>query len=258
MYRYPKDEVSNNLDFYQTDYQQGMTTEMPAPAELSYLLASSFRGSEKDLSVDVRIVQEQRESGRLLDYGCSWGYGVYQFRQVGYDAIGFEISKPRAEYGRKHLQVEIIDAFAGLDALEPGSFDVIHCSHVLEHLPELRSAFAIFQRVLKPSGILVIFVPHAGGKKARELGVRWGPMINEKHCLALDAAVFAHTLPRYDLSPVFGSSPYNLPLVPYESAEQVEKALTGDELLVIARPVAEGRSTNGLSLDGVSRLGGER
>ena len=104
----------------------------------------------------------------------------------------------------------------------------------------------------------MIFVPHAGGKKARELGVRWGPMINEKHCLALDAAVFAHTLPRYDLSPVFGSSPYNLPLVPYESAEQVEKALTGDELLVIARPVAEGRSTNGLSLDGVSRLGGER
>jgi len=31
----------------------------------------------------------------------------------------------------------------------------------LEHRPELRGTFAIFERVWKPSGILVLFVPHA-------------------------------------------------------------------------------------------------
>ena len=37
--------------------------------------------------------------------------------------------------------------------------------------------------------------PNAGGKDARELGVKWGLMICEKHCLALDATFFAHNLP---------------------------------------------------------------
>ena len=256
MYRYPKDEVSSNRDFYQTDYQQGMTTEMPAPAELSDLLASSFRGSEKDLSVDVRIVQEQRESGRLLDYGCSWGYGVYQFRQAGYEAIGFEISKPRAEYGRKHLQVEIIDAFAGLDALEPGSFDVIHCSHVLEHLPELRSAFAIFQRVLKPSGILVIFVPNAGGKKACELGVR--ARRNTRGARREDLR--ADRLQGHQRGAIsatdrrFCRPIHNLQYQGHQLSIDYDNPLP----LQAAHAWFGTFTANGLSLDGVPRLGGER
>jgi SAM-dependent methyltransferase len=188
------------------------------------------------LSGKVRIVREQKERGRLLDYGCSWGYGVYQFEQVGYEAMGFEISQPRAAYGRKHLHVMILSSAAALADLPPASFDVIHTSHVLEHLPTLMHPFATFRRLLKPSGILVIFVPNAGGKLARELGVEWGPMISERHCLALDATFFAHNLPKYELCPVFGSSPYRGPLAAYESAQQAQRTLAGDELLVVARP----------------------
>jgi 2-polyprenyl-3-methyl-5-hydroxy-6-metoxy-1,4-benzoquinol methylase len=238
MYRYPKDDLQTNVNFYQADYQQGMTTEIPTPEQLAHFLATNFRGSEKDLSQNVRIVKEQVESGRLLDYGCSWGYGVYQFRQAGYDAIGFEISKPRAAYGRKHLKVEIIDVFAELDNLEPASFDVIHCSHVLEHLPELQGVFTTFRKLLKPSGALVIFVPNAGGKNARELGVGWGPMICEKHCLALDARFFMHNLPAFGFAPSFGGFPYYLSLVSYDTVQSADGALDGDELLVVARTAA--------------------
>ncbi len=238
MYRYPKDDLKTNLAFYQRGYRQGMTTEMPEAAELARLLATNFRGTEKDLSVNVRIVKGQKECGRLLDYGCSWGYGVYQFLRAGYDAMGFEISRSRADYGRRHLGVAIVDSPPALGQIEPHSFDVIHASHVLEHLPELQGPFATFQVLLKPSGVLLVFVPNAGGKNARELGVRWGPMICEKHCLALDASFFAQNLSRYGLHPVFGSSPYRSALRPYEVIDGTSDALAGDELLVVARPVA--------------------
>ena len=39
------------------------------------------------------------------------------------------------------------------------TFDVIYCSHVLEHVPEDRRALAEMHRVLKPGGWAVIMVP---------------------------------------------------------------------------------------------------
>ena len=234
MYRYPKDNARTNLAYYQTHYRQGMTTEVPTPAELARLLATNFRGTEKDLSQNVRIVQEQCAMGRLLDYGCSWGYGVYQFCRSGYEAIGFEISKPRADYGRRHLQVTILDDVAALEKLPPASFDVIHSSHVLEHLPEPRQSLMTFERLLNPSGVLVIFVPNAGSKNARKLGVRWGPMICEKHCLALDAEFLAQVLPEFGFRPKFASSPYTAPFGEFSFLNADGELLGGDELAVVA------------------------
>ena len=40
-----------------------------------------------------------------------------------------------------------------------GSFDIIYCSHVLEHVTDDRKAMGKFYRVLKPSGWAVLNVP---------------------------------------------------------------------------------------------------
>ena len=42
------------------------------------------------------------------------------------------------------------------------NFDLIYCSHVLEHVPSDRQALAEFRRVLKDDGALVIMVPILG------------------------------------------------------------------------------------------------
>ena len=39
------------------------------------------------------------------------------------------------------------------------SFDIIYCSHVLEHVPDDRKALSEFRRVLKPDGVAIILVP---------------------------------------------------------------------------------------------------
>jgi SAM-dependent methyltransferase len=44
---------------------------------------------------------------------------------------------------------------------DDASFDVIACSHVLEHVPDDRAAMREFFRVLKPGGWAIIMVPYA-------------------------------------------------------------------------------------------------
>lgn len=44
------------------------------------------------------------------------------------------------------------------------SFDVIYCSHVLEHVPDDRRAMGEFRRVLKPTGWAVLLVPITPGR----------------------------------------------------------------------------------------------
>ena len=48
------------------------------------------------------------------------------------------------------------------------SFDVIYCSHVLEHVGDDRKAMRELRRVLRPDGWAVILVPMSGDKKTLE------------------------------------------------------------------------------------------
>ncbi len=241
MYRYPKNDPESSFSFYQRQYAQGMTTDLPDAATLAAWKTNVFRGTEKDLAEKIRLVQSQQASGRLLDYGCSWGYGVYQFAQAGFDAMGFEISRPRARFGRERLGVRILESREELEALRHGSFDVIFSNHVLEHLDDPRAALEDWARLLRPQGLLAIFVPNAGGVRARTLGPKWGPMIGEKHPLAIDALFLHRNLPAYGLKPGFTSSPYHVDGLHLVS-EPASQDLGGDELLVFARRcgVAEG------------------
>jgi SAM-dependent methyltransferase len=227
MFRWPKENVESSYHFYQGVYHEGRVGNVPDAAKLEDLLAVSFAADNLDYSVRIKTVRSTSKGMRVLDYGASWGYGVWQFQKAGFDAVGFEVGFSRAEYGRRNLGVRIETTTSVFAA---NSFDVIHTAHVLEHVADLKSAFLDFHRLLKPGGVLVIFVPNAGGQSAQTLGTRWGPMVGEKHVNALTAEFFAHNLPVHDLTPRFGSSPYDAPL----RAMGDSPALNGEELLVVA------------------------
>lgn len=235
MFRWPKDTIGFNKEFYQSKYKQkGLTTDLPEPELLDKLKKTNFRGREKDFSEKITILKELAPSGKVLDFGCSWGYGTYQLQTAGYDATGFEISKPRAEFGRNHLGVNIIDEYSDLDKIQ-SSFDIIFSSHVLEHLPSIAGVFERFSALLKPNGILLMFVPNCSGMNAKKYGVRWGPMICEKHSLALDRLFFETVLPKYGFSIKLFSEPYTpkkIKLCKLDNTFYSE--LHGDELLVYA------------------------
>jgi SAM-dependent methyltransferase len=89
-----------------------------------------------------------------------------------------------------------------LDMGEIGTFDVLYCSHALEHLypHEVPVALAEFRRVLKPDGAVLIFVPDLEGISATEEAVYESPcgpitgldMIYGKISYLADAPHMAH------------------------------------------------------------------
>ncbi|KCZ87582.1 methyltransferase [Hyphomonas johnsonii MHS-2] len=50
-------------------------------------------------------------------------------------------------------------------------FDIIICSHILEHIPDDRKAMQEMQRVLKPGGAALIMVPTSGAKTYEDFSI---------------------------------------------------------------------------------------
>ncbi len=63
---------------------------------------------------------------------------------AGFNAIGYEISRPRARFGHEQLRLDIIESREALAALPNHPMDVIFVSHVVEHLQGPRTAFEDF------------------------------------------------------------------------------------------------------------------
>jgi len=77
------------------------------------------------------------------------------FRKTeGIDYLSVDLDSPYAME-----KVDITDIPYG-----EAEFDVIYCSHVLEHVPDDQKAMSEFYRILKPGGWALICVPITGDK----------------------------------------------------------------------------------------------
>ena len=164
MYRYPVDPPERSVDFYQTDYRQGFTTTMPDDATLAQLIDRRFVGHEKDYAPLVELIARLgiRPGMRVFDFGCSWGFGSWQFARAGYTVTALEISRDRARYARDKLAVDVFDDLAELEAERDlhGTFDLFFSNHVLEHVPSPSDVVATARRLLKPGGLFLAITPN--------------------------------------------------------------------------------------------------
>lgn len=233
IFRWPMDTQKDTYACYQHEYKSGATTALPGEGELDDLLRNNLVGTPLDLGPKIRVLKAMKPTGCVLDYGCSWGYGTYQLAQHGFQAIGFEISKPRAQYGREKLGVEIIDNFDDLRSLPPKTFDIVFTNHVLEHLTSIKEVLDLMFHLLREGGLAFHVLPNFTGKKARRgLWLRW---IGEAHPIAPTTEFFEHNLSKHGFDRVyFASSPFDDALITEISQEKYELLQTdGNELLVL-------------------------
>ncbi len=184
LFRTPTDEQRRSAAYYQSQYESGFTTTMPGEAELAALLDGGFAGSPKDFRRYLAIldVLDLPAGARVLDYGCSWGYGVWQLQRAGYQAAGFELSRPRARFGRESLGVDVKDQ---VDALGEG-YDVILSTHVFEHIPALGPCLDDVCDRLASGGYLVSITPNGHAAYRQRNPGAWQRSWGLKHPLLLD------------------------------------------------------------------------
>ena len=166
-FRTPKDDPGSAETFYVEEvYKQGFTTDLPSQPELEAMLASRFAGTEKDFAyrIDVLRAAGLEPGARILDFGCSWGYGSWQMRQTGFDVFSYEIGRERARYAKEMLQCTMVDDLQTLD----GTVDCFFSSHVIEHLPNPRIMFDAAERALRPGGLFVCFAPNGADEREKK------------------------------------------------------------------------------------------
>ncbi|MEW6386287.1 MAG: class I SAM-dependent methyltransferase [Thermodesulfobacteriota bacterium] len=97
---------------------------------------------------------------RLLDVGSGPGFFLRLGQERGWQTLGIEPSARAAAHSRS-LGVEVLEDFLTEEtAAGLGTFDVVHLSEVLEHIPDPRGMLAIVQSLLAPAGLLCVVVPN--------------------------------------------------------------------------------------------------
>lgn len=81
--------------------------------------------------------------------------------QLGNNYLTADLFNPRAMVKMDITDIQYPDE----------SFDVIYCSHVLEHVPDDRKAMREFLRVLKPNGWAMLLVPITGEHTFEDLSI---------------------------------------------------------------------------------------
>ena len=122
------------------------------------------------------LFAERRPAGsrpRALDVGCATGALLDALRDRGWDAAGVELCAPAAAYGRARFGLSIHAGDLASARFPDASFDLVHASHLIEHLSDPASFLDEVGRVMAPGAILVLATPNADGFQARLLGSRW-------------------------------------------------------------------------------------
>lgn len=120
------------------------------------------------------------EEKKLLDIGCGTGDFLKTAQQNNWHVSGIEPNKEVREIANKKTNNSVFET-AQLLKFEPNSFDVISLWHVLEHLPNLEEQIAIFKKLLKPNGTLIIAVPNYKSYDAKHYKEFWAAYDVPRH-----------------------------------------------------------------------------
>ncbi len=164
-------------------------SDPPKPAEMhlhytdAYHRLISAAGENSPVRWKARkaALAPYKQSGALLDLGCSSGSFLESLRDAPWKLYGVEMSAEGAKTAEARSKAQV---FVGdiLDAPFPHeSFDAITCFDVLEHVYEPRRVMARVGEWLKPGGIFYVLVPNVDSAEARVFGSYWHGLELPRH-----------------------------------------------------------------------------
>jgi len=131
-----------------------------------------------DIGFD-RLYPASDEELRFLDIGCATGLLVRHMQDRGWKSLGVELCGPAAQWGSREREIDIFSGTVEQASYAEESFDVVHCSHLIEHLNDPSGFLDEVFRILKPGGRFICTTPNASGLQARLFGENWRSAIGD-------------------------------------------------------------------------------
>ena len=104
----------------------------------------------------LRRVRPELAGLRLLDVGCATGDFLQMAGRRGVHGRGIELSPYAVARAQEHgLPVEQ----GTIDGVTDGPYDLLHASHVLEHVPDVAGFARAAAALVRPGGLALIEVP---------------------------------------------------------------------------------------------------
>jgi 2-polyprenyl-3-methyl-5-hydroxy-6-metoxy-1,4-benzoquinol methylase len=122
-----------------------------------------------------------KQSGALLDLGCSSGSFLESMRGQSWKLYGIEMSSDCAKEAEARCGAQVFVGNILAAPFQCEMFDVITCFDVLEHLFEPQRVMEKVAKWLKPGGIFFVQVPNIDSAEARVFGTYWHGLELPRH-----------------------------------------------------------------------------
>lgn len=192
---------------------------------------------------------------KILDIGCGYGDNARILMRQDRIIDGITLSEQEAESASQFLSsVFIYNLENGLPSEINRQYDVIICSHVLEHIAYPTKLLSDIKKCLTPSGILIVALPNIMAYNSRwklltgnfdyeESGVwdnthlRWytfktGKQLLESNGFLVVKAMVSGDIPLLSL---FGRISYTIRQSIYKALSTISPGFFGGQLLYVAQ-----------------------
>jgi 2-polyprenyl-3-methyl-5-hydroxy-6-metoxy-1,4-benzoquinol methylase len=132
--------------------------------------------NERRHRAHAKLLAAVGTGNRVLDVGCSSGYLAQPLSERGNTIVGIELDPEAACAAEQFCERVLVGDVEAMELpLEPGSFDVVLCGDLIEHLRDPVAALARLRLFLRPEGRVVLSTPNIANWAIRLslLGGRW-------------------------------------------------------------------------------------
>ena len=151
----PQPSLNKLPAYYKSDDYISHTDSQRTLFEKAYQFVKKITLTRK-----LKIIKSNAKEGkRLLDFGCGTGDFLKEAQKKGWHVFGIEPDEQARQIANKKTN-NIVFNSDYISKFENQSFDVITLWHVLEHLPNTKEQLSVFNKLLKPNGMLIVAVPN--------------------------------------------------------------------------------------------------
>lgn len=121
----------------------------------------------------IRFISRRKNKKAILDIGCSFGFYLLAFRQLGFTVTGIDTATQVIQYARKEFKLKIIRDNFLKHNFKKQKYDIITLFDVFEHFSCPEEVLSKINGLQSSKGFLIIQTPNNESLMAKITGKQW-------------------------------------------------------------------------------------